>query len=203
MPDPGAVTGEWVNLEENGADPKGQLQRFLKLLSFTLDEVKGKIDAFPVLLNVDKTDADILPLLASLLGVDFSYDLSIPHQREEIKHAVNVYKRKGTVQSIRQFCRSVFGFNPEISEWAKRIVMFNNPNHLLPQITTPGAMDEGGLANDPAYYLLDFSNSGDYRFDKFPLFVSSPVKLDLEEQPLNTGMRKRMRFSEILMYLVE
>jgi phage tail-like protein len=168
------LNGEWVNLEEDGTALKGQLQRFLKLIGFLLDEVKGKVDSFPVIIDIDKTDADLLPSLAELVGVDFSYDLSIPNQREEIKRAVNVYKKKGTINSIKQFCRSVFGFDPEISEWPRRIMFFNNPAHLLPKITTPGWIDKGGLGqyDDPLYYLLDFSESGNYRFDKFGVFFN-------------------------------
>ncbi len=71
------LTGEWVNLSENNTVLKGQLQRFLKLISFVLDEVKGAIDAFPVILNVDKTDADYLPLIAALVGIDFNYDIHL------------------------------------------------------------------------------------------------------------------------------
>ena len=65
-------SGEWVNLGEDGTVLKGQLQRFLKLVSFVLDEAKGAIDAFPVMLNVDKTDADqprVNPLCKVLIYV--------------------------------------------------------------------------------------------------------------------------------------
>ncbi len=163
-------TGEWVNLGEDETVLKGQLRRFLKLISFALDEAKGLVDAFPVILNVDKTDADYLPLIAALVGIDFNYDIPIPRQREEIKRAVEVYKTKGTIPGIKRFCRNIMGVNPEIAEWPKRIMMLNNPSHILPRITTPGALDNTGLAFDQGYYLLDFSDYGDYRFDKFGIY---------------------------------
>ena len=170
-PPPSLLTGEWVNLGEDGTLAKGQLQRFLKLVSFALDEVKGLIDAFPVMLNVDKTDADYLPLIAALVGIDFNYDIPIPRQREEIKRAVEVYKTKGTIPGIKRFCRNILGINSNICEWAARILMSNDPKRVSARITTPGAMDNTGLAGDQAAYSLDFSQTGDYRFDKFGIYL--------------------------------
>ncbi|MBI5788779.1 MAG: hypothetical protein HZA78_08005 [Candidatus Schekmanbacteria bacterium] len=163
-------THEWVNLGEDGTAAKGQLQRFLKLVSFGLDEVKGLIDAFPIMLNVDKADADYLPMLAELVGLDFSYDIPIPRQREEIKRAVEIYKTKGSIPAIMRFCRNIIGFDPQIVEWPPRILMSNNPNQVSARITTPGVMDYTGLPEDQAFYSLDFSEAGDYRFDKFGLY---------------------------------
>jgi phage tail-like protein len=93
----------------------------------TLDEVKGLIDAFPVILNVDKTDADYLPLIAALVGIDFNYDIPIPRQREEIKRAVEVYKAKGTITGIKTFGRTISGLEVAIQEWPRNILMSNDP----------------------------------------------------------------------------
>jgi phage tail-like protein len=164
------VAGEWVNLGEDGTVLKGQLHRFLKLISFALDEVRGLIDAFPVILNVDKTDADYLPLIAALVGIDFNYDIPIPHQREEIKRAVEVYKAKGTIPGIKRFCRNIMGIDPEISEWPKQILLSNDSDRLSAVAADHRAMNYTGLPGDQAAYSLDFSESGDYRFDKFGIY---------------------------------
>jgi phage tail-like protein len=163
-------TGEWVNIGENGTTLKGQLQRFLKLISFSLDEVKGLIDAFPVILNVDKTDADYLPLIAALVGIDFNYDIPIPRQREEIKRAVEVYKAKGTIPAIKTFGRAISGLSVAIQEWPKNILMSNDPGRLSAQAFIPEIIKETGLPGDQCMYSLDFSDSGDYRFDKFGIY---------------------------------
>ncbi len=183
------LSGEWVNLGEDGTLQKGQLQRFLKLVSFALDEVKGMIDAFPVMLNVDKTDADYLPLLAVLVGIDFSYDIPIPRQREEIKRAVEIYKTKGSIPGIKRFCRNIIGFDPQIAEWPPRILMSNDVNRLSARITTPGAMDNLWLPGDQSFYSLDFSESGDYRFDKFGIYFFLAAFAGIPKPAINKVLR--------------
>ena len=96
-----AEDGEIFNLDENGELQQGQLRRFLKILGPKLDEAKGLVDAFPTMLDADHTDADLLPLMAKLVGVEFNREIPIPQAREEIKGAVQWYKRKGTVDGCR------------------------------------------------------------------------------------------------------
>jgi phage tail-like protein len=182
-------TGEWINLGEDGTVLKGQLRRFLKLISFSLDEAKGLIDAFPVILNVDKTDADYLPLIAVLVGIDFNYDIPIPRQREEIKRAVEVYKAKGTIPGIKTFGRTISGLSVDIQEWPKNILMSNDTSRLSAQASIPEVIDKTGLPGDQCIYSLDFSDSGDYRFDKFGIYFYLTEKGGL----LKSGAEKLKR----------
>jgi len=165
-PQSGGLVLEMQNLALTG----GPLRRFLRMVSFPLDEIKGLIEAFSTILDVDKTDADYLPLASALLGIDFSFGIPIPRQREEIKGAVEGYKTKGTIPAIKRFCRNTIGIEPEIVEWPPQILTLNDFNKVLPRITTPGTMDNLGFPGDQAFYLLDFSEGGDYRFDKFGIY---------------------------------
>ncbi len=79
-----------------------------------------------MILNVDKTDADYLPLFAALVGIDFNYDIPIPRKREEIKRAVEVYKTKGTIPGIKRFCHNIMGIDPEIDEWPNIVFLLLN-----------------------------------------------------------------------------
>ncbi len=163
---------EWVNLGENGIVPKGQLQRLLKLISFPLDEIKGKIDAIVTMIDVDKTDADILPLMAAFVGLDFNYDVPIQTQREEIKAAIPGYRIKGTIPAIEHFCRAISLLDVTIVEFIRLILTSNDSTKLSASITTPGEMDNQGIPGDNAIYSLDFSSLGNYRFDKFGIYFS-------------------------------
>lgn len=87
--------GEYFNIYETG-EKKGQLQRYLKDLAPVLDEAKGLVDSFYVMLDVDNTDPMFLAPMGKLLGVDFNDDIPITQAREEVKNAVPWYKRKGT-----------------------------------------------------------------------------------------------------------
>lgn len=88
-------TGEFFNMDETG-EKKGPLQRYFKIFGPVLDEAKGLIDAFPVMLDVDNTDPMFLAPMGKLLGVNFNEDIPITQAREEVKNAVPWYKRKAT-----------------------------------------------------------------------------------------------------------
>jgi len=88
-------TGEYFNLDETG-EKKGPLQRYLKTIGYVLDEAKGLLDAFPVMIDVDNTDPMFLAPMGKLVGINFNDDISTTQAREEIKKAVPWYKRKAT-----------------------------------------------------------------------------------------------------------
>lgn len=162
---------EWVNLQEDDTELKGQLQRFLKLVSFTLDGVKAYAENQKDMIDVDRTDADFLPYLAALVGTELSFEIPISKQRELIKRAVAIYRTKGTLPAIRRFFRNILGLIPTLDEWPPRMLFSNDATKVSAKITTPGEMDLAGLPGDNAFYSLDFSKKGDYRFDKFGIYL--------------------------------
>lgn len=89
--------GEYFNLVPS-EDAIGPLERYLHIFGPVLDDMKGLVDTFPVMIDVDNTDPSFLPHIGKLVGVDFNDDISITQAREEIKMAVPWYKRKATHQ---------------------------------------------------------------------------------------------------------
>jgi len=116
-----ASDGEVFNPAEDGSVKYGQLRRFLKIFGPKFDEIKGLLDAMPVMIDVDQTDADFLPLMAALVGVQFNQELPISQQREEIKGAVQWYKRKGTVVGCRIHGYRISRLQTDIVEFWKNI----------------------------------------------------------------------------------
>jgi phage tail-like protein len=116
-----ATTGEIFNIHETGEVARGQLRRFLKIPSAKLDEAKGLVDAFPTMIDVDITDSDYLPYIGELLGVKFNREIPIPQAREEIKQAVQWYKRKGTLIGCRIHGYKISRLQTDIVEFWRNI----------------------------------------------------------------------------------
>lgn len=117
--------GEIFALHEDGELKKGQLQRFLQLIGPELDLEKGLVDTMPTMIDVDKTDADYLPLIAELVGVKPNREIPIPQFREEIKHAVQWYKRKTLLIGSRIHGYRITRLQTDIVEFWRNIKTSN------------------------------------------------------------------------------
>jgi len=81
-------------------DSTGDLKNFLKLPAAVLDEIKNAIDNFPAIFDVDRCDEKFLPLLAFLSGWQYDRANSVLDERQKIKEALEVYRRKGTLPAL-------------------------------------------------------------------------------------------------------
>lgn len=121
LPTSDHATGEVFNLHEKGEVALGQFRRYLKIIGPKLDEMKGLIDAFFTMIDVDQTDADFLPFIGALVGVKFNREIPIPQAREEIKQAVAWYKRKGTLLGSRIHGYKISRLQTDIVEFWRNI----------------------------------------------------------------------------------
>lgn len=150
-----ADTGEIFNLHEDGSVQMGQLHRFLKIMGPTLDEMKGLVDAMPTMIDVDITDSDFLPHMAELVGVEFNREIPIPQQREEIKGAIQWYKRKGLLVGSRIHGYRITRLQTDIVEFWRNIKTSNRTYSYSTENTGPSAMNYG-LPGDPSAFAYDF-----------------------------------------------
>ena len=81
-------------------DETGDLEAFLNIPASALDELKEQIDRFPYLFDVDRCDAKYLPLLGEIVGHRFDPLADAETQRREIREAIEIYRRKGTLPAI-------------------------------------------------------------------------------------------------------
>ncbi len=168
--------GEEFNLYEENLNEKGQLQRFLKLSGIELDHLVAKAEALAIYIDVDRTDADYLTLIADLVGLEINYDIPIPQQREEIKRAVEVYKTKGTVFGIERVGQNITGLNTEVGEWAKNILISNDTTRRSSPIDDAERIKKTGLPGDPNSYCLTFQEDrGDYSPERFGIYFTLPL----------------------------
>jgi phage tail-like protein len=74
--------------------------RFVGGLEGLLDPIVAVLDGLPAHFDPDHAPRDILSLLAAWLGVDLDESQEITHQREMVRQAAELGRRRGTVQGI-------------------------------------------------------------------------------------------------------
>jgi phage tail-like protein len=83
-------------------DETGDLAAFLKVPAVSLDELKELIERFPEIFDVDRCEPRYLPYLAHMAGRPYDGTIATETQRNIIKEAVPLYRRKATIPAIRR-----------------------------------------------------------------------------------------------------
>lgn len=79
----------------------GDLSDFLKIVAISIDEFDGFIEDFTTIFDVDTCDAKYLPYLAKMLNYPLSDRDNEQSKRNQLKNAVEWYKRKGLHEGFR------------------------------------------------------------------------------------------------------
>lgn len=99
-------------------DPEGAwfMERFLALFETVFTGVEDRYEAFSRELNPDAAPLEIINWLACL--VDLSFDPSWPLERRRalVNRAMELYRKRGTPEGIRQYIEIYTGTRPEILE---------------------------------------------------------------------------------------
>src|SRR5918992_1861089 len=74
--------------------------RFIGALEELLDPIVGILDALPAHFDPDHAPRDVLNLLAAWLGVDLDESQEIKYQREMVRRAADLGRRRGTVSGL-------------------------------------------------------------------------------------------------------
>jgi phage tail-like protein len=74
--------------------------RFIGALEELLDPIVAVLDALPGHFDPDHAPRDILSLLAAWLGVDLDESQEIRHQREMVRRAADLGRKRGTVAGL-------------------------------------------------------------------------------------------------------
>ncbi len=105
-------------------DETGDLEAFLKIPATTLDELKEHIDRFPDLFDVNRCEARFLPLLGEIVGHRFDPLADAEVQRREIREAIEIYRRKGTLLAIGRALAD-YGWRGRIEETFRQALRLN------------------------------------------------------------------------------
>jgi phage tail-like protein len=74
--------------------------RFIGGLEGLLDPIVAVLDALPAHFDPDHAPRDILNLLAAWLGVDLDESQELRHQREMVRRAADLARKRGTVSGL-------------------------------------------------------------------------------------------------------
>jgi phage tail-like protein len=74
--------------------------RFIGALEELLDPIVAVLDALPAHFDPDHAPRDILNLLASWLGADLDEGQDMRHQREMVRRAADLGRKRGTVSGL-------------------------------------------------------------------------------------------------------
>jgi len=74
--------------------------RFIGALEELLDPIVAVLDALPAHFDPDHAPRDILSLLAAWLGADLDESQDIRHQREMVRRAADLGRKRGTVAGL-------------------------------------------------------------------------------------------------------
>ena len=82
--------------------------RFIGGLEELLDPIVAVLDALPAHFDPDHAPRDILSLLAAWLGVDLDESQEIRHQREMVRRAADLGRKRGTVAGMELALKLAF-----------------------------------------------------------------------------------------------
>ena len=109
---------------------KGQLRRFLDIPGSQLDLLYSFARAVLGMINLEKVDGHMLPLLAQWIGWKTNHNLEIETQRNEIRHAPALYQRIGIIPVVEATVKRISGMECRTKEFIHNIAVSNRPERL-------------------------------------------------------------------------
>ncbi|HOZ46570.1 MAG TPA: phage tail protein [Candidatus Hydrogenedentes bacterium] len=123
-------------------DETGDLASFLKVPAASLDELKELIERFPEIFDVDRCEPRYLPYLANLVGRPYDGTIAPDTQRNVIREAVPLYRRKATIPGIRRSLVEL-GWEGMIEETFRAVLRLNS-RPILNHAKLPGLVHSLG-----------------------------------------------------------
>jgi phage tail-like protein len=93
-------------------------ERFLALFDAQIEELDRAIERFPAMLDPGGVPDDVLPWLASLVGVAFDPAWEAERRRALLAAAPELHRRRGTVGGLVRAIQLVLGVEPVVEELA-------------------------------------------------------------------------------------
>jgi hypothetical protein len=109
---------------------RGALQRFLDLPGGQLDQLYSHATAVLGFLDLERVDGRLLPLLAEWIGWSTDYSLEVSAQRNEIRHAPELYEAIGLIPVIEATVQRISGKRSRVKEFVHNVATTNRPERL-------------------------------------------------------------------------
>jgi hypothetical protein len=137
---------------------RGQLRRFLDLPGGQLDQFYSYARSLLDLLNLDRVDGRLLPLLAQWVGWNTDYRLGYDQQRNELRHAPTIYQRVGIVPTVEATIKRLLGWESRTKEFVHNVFLSNQPERL--NLWAIEWLEPGRWTEPQAPLSLDYSFEG-------------------------------------------
>jgi phage tail-like protein len=108
----------------------GALRRFLDLPGAQLDQLRSFAAAMLDFLDLNRVDGRLLPLLAQWIGWNTDYSLEIEAQRNEIRHAPQIYRSVGLIPVVEATVKRISGQDSRTKEFVHNVATTNRPERL-------------------------------------------------------------------------
>jgi hypothetical protein len=109
---------------------KGELRRFLDLPGGELDRLYSLARAAFDLVDLDRVDGRLLPLLAQWIGWQTNYSLPVGTQRNEVRFAPRIYQTVGGVPTLDATVARVTALANRTKEFVHNVARTNQPERL-------------------------------------------------------------------------
>ena len=135
----------------------GPLRRFLDLPGSELDRLYSSARILLRVMDVDRVDGALLPLLAHWIGWRTNHTLPVQAQRNEIRFAPRVYQTIGGLDAVGATVARVTGWGNRTKEYVHNVARTNQPERLnLWSVVREAA----GAVSAPEPASVNFSHDG-------------------------------------------
>ncbi len=116
----------------------------LRIVESFWSPLDRQIDQLHAYFDPRLTPAELLPWLGTWVDLVLDENLSIPRRRALIRHAADLYRRRGTADALRDFLAICTGVVPEIAENSRTDQPFHFTVTL--RVPNPETVDRGRVA---------------------------------------------------------
>ncbi len=164
----------WLPRIYRASDKEGKLKKFLEIYGEQFDLIRSYIDGLPDLLDLDHCDDQVLPLYAQWIGWDLSFQPNIQLQRNEIRYAVDLYRRIGTIPGCELMVKRLSGWECRVKEFFKNVFFSNNIESKSIDTSNSETLRNIHTFEDGLHYTYDTGLEEDdwYSFNAVGFFVS-------------------------------
>lgn len=156
---------EWFPNAIKSADVNTQLERFCNLFSQLFWNTKASIDDKFDFSDISKIPIEYLPMLYSLIGVDYNYEIPENLQRMEVATKVEMYKKKGITASVKEFITRLFSnkVNVVMQDMYKNVFLANDLLSKTVDTVDTTWKNTLGTPDETLHYTFDVDNSDNQR----------------------------------------
>jgi hypothetical protein len=96
------------------------LRALISALGLGLDAVQSDVLRLLDDMFVDTCDPRLIPVIGDLVGVQVDRQIPLPRQRHQVKYALHLRRRRGTIEAIETVCWQRTGFRAIVREPRRR-----------------------------------------------------------------------------------